>query len=155
MRMRIVLWLVVFTLCSLTVYANKKRVYKPIAVDGVVGINDGDTFRVNIKGYPALIGEKMPVRIAKIDCPELDDGNMKVRGLAQKAREYTKKRLLSAQKVELVNVRRGNYFRILADVLVDGKDLGQELLKKGLAVPYRGSKQERKKRWMKKVQKKR
>jgi endonuclease YncB( thermonuclease family) len=37
-------------------------------------------------------------------------------------------------------MQRGKYFRIVADVYVDGSDLGQELIEKGLAKPYHGEK---------------
>ncbi|MFT6578378.1 MAG: endonuclease YncB(thermonuclease family), partial [Zhongshania sp.] len=34
-------------------------------------IYDGDTFRVNIAGWPSVVGDSMPVRIKGIDTPEL------------------------------------------------------------------------------------
>ena len=34
-------------------------------------IYDGDTFRVNIAGWPSVVGESMPVRIKGVDTPEL------------------------------------------------------------------------------------
>jgi endonuclease YncB( thermonuclease family) len=37
-------------------------------------------------------------------------------------------------------MKRRKYFRIVADVFVDGQDLGQELTQKGLAKPYEGGK---------------
>jgi endonuclease YncB( thermonuclease family) len=35
-------------------------------------------------------------------------------------------------------MQRGKYFRIVADVFVDGSNLGQELIERGLAKPYDG-----------------
>ena len=52
--------------------------------------------------------------------------------------------LSQAGRIDLVDVGRGKYFRILADVVADGKDLSAILLEKGLAVRYKGG---RKKRW--------
>jgi micrococcal nuclease len=37
----------------------------------VTSIYDGDTFRANIEGFPAVIGESMSIRINAIDTPEL------------------------------------------------------------------------------------
>ena len=46
--------------------------------------------------------------------------------------------LIEGKIVELRNMRRDKYYRILAEVYVDGKSLAQHLLDKGLAVPYDG-----------------
>jgi len=40
----------------------------------------------------------------------------------------------------LRNIDRGKYFRIVADVYIDGKSLAQMLLTKGLAKVYDGGK---------------
>ena len=37
----------------------------------ITSIYDGDTFRANIKGFPAVIGEHMSIRINGIDIPSL------------------------------------------------------------------------------------
>jgi endonuclease YncB( thermonuclease family) len=44
----------------------------------------------------------------------------------------------SAKIITLHNIGRDKYFRINADVLVDGKSLGAELIKNKLALPYFG-----------------
>ena len=49
-------------------------------------------------------------------------------------------RLRAAKKIELRNMKRGKYFRIVADVYVDGMSLAQMLLEAGLAKPYDGRK---------------
>ena len=46
--------------------------------------------------------------------------------------------LREADKIELRDVKRGKYFRLLATVYVDGKSLGDGLVQKGLAVVYGG-----------------
>ena len=48
--------------------------------------------------------------------------------------------LKSAEHITLKNMERGKYFRIAADVLVDGEDLGNMLIEAGLAVRYDGGK---------------
>ena len=42
--------------------------------------------------------------------------------------------------MKLKNMKRGKYFRIIADVEVDGVDLGSLLIEEGLARPYSGGK---------------
>jgi micrococcal nuclease len=46
--------------------------------------------------------------------------------------------LTEAKQIELVDMRRDKYFRILAGIRADGQDLAQMLIKAGLAVPYDG-----------------
>ena len=50
--------------------------------------------------------------------------------------------LRSAKAIELRNIERGKYFRILADVYTDGKSLAEGLIKSGHARAYDGGKRE-------------
>ncbi len=113
--------------------------YGSVLVDKVTSIYDGDTFRVNINSWPEVIGRRVPVRIAGIDTPEMRGKCKEEKELARSAKAFTVLQLRSAKVIELRNVKRGKYFRILADVSVDGRDLGDALFQKGLAVKYNGS----------------
>lgn len=113
--------------------------YGSVLVDEVTSIYDGDTFRATIKDWPTIIGQRIPVRINGIDTPELRGKCQAEKDLARSAKEFTVLQLRSAKVIELRNVKRGKYFRILADVSVDGRDLGDALFQKGLAVKYNGS----------------
>lgn len=108
------------------------------AICDVVDVYDGDTFYCDIAGYPDIVGKRVSIRIRGIDTPEMRAESKKTRKRAQKAKEFTADALAGARKVELVNIERDKYFRILADVYVDDKNLGKLLLKKRLAVPYDG-----------------
>ena len=44
----------------------------------------------------------------------------------------------SGRKIELRNLQRDKYFRLLADVYVDNKSLGARLKRAGLARAYNG-----------------
>ena len=112
--------------------------YGTVTVSEVVAIYDGDTFTANIAGWPPLIGERVKVRVAGIDCPEMRDDRPEVKALARKAKQFTVARLRAAQTIELRDMRRGKYFRILADVYCDGESLAEALLAAGLAKPYEG-----------------
>jgi endonuclease YncB( thermonuclease family) len=104
----------------------------------VVSVYDGDTFKVDIDSFPEIIGDNMPIRICGIDTPEIRGTNGKIKALALKARDHLHKRLLSSQNVELRNIKRGKYFRIIADVYVEGVDIGNEMISLGYAKPYSG-----------------
>jgi len=59
---------------------------------------------------------------------------------ARIAKKVTVALLRGAKVIELKNMKRGKYFRIIADVYVDGENLASILIKKGLARPYDGGK---------------
>ena len=48
--------------------------------------------------------------------------------------------LRDAEQITLKNMERGKYFRIAADVYVDGESLGDMLIEAGMAVRYDGGK---------------
>jgi len=115
-----------------------------VVVSDVTSIYDGDTFRVNIDNYPAIIGVNMPVRVLGIDTPEIRGKCQSEKDKAKEARLFTVNQLTQAKRIELVNIQRGKYFRLLAVVLVDGVSLADNLIERGLAVEYDGG---RKKDW--------
>ncbi|MHC4159093.1 MAG: thermonuclease family protein [Planctomycetota bacterium] len=115
---------------------QRKSNYGDIVITKVTSVYDGDTFRVNIEDYPKIIGDDMPTRISGIDCPETRDENKEMRKLAERAKKFTEDRLKKAKVIKLKNMKRGRYFWIVADVEVDGKDLGKMLIKEGLAERY-------------------
>jgi endonuclease YncB( thermonuclease family) len=98
---------------------------------------DGDTITVSIPGYPDIIGKHINVRVNGIDTPELK-GDTKE--LARNAKRFVEHYCKNAQTLELRSMKRDKYFRILADIYVDGVNLGDLLLKNGLAKPYNGGK---------------
>ncbi len=48
--------------------------------------------------------------------------------------------LKNAEQITLKNMERGKYFRIAADVIVDGENLADQLIDVGVAVKYDGGK---------------
>jgi len=114
-----------------------------IIVESLTRVYDGDTIYVNIKDWHPVVGRNMPVRIAHIDTPEIRGKCAQEVVLAIKARQHLKKLAANAKKIELFNVKRDMYFRLLADVSIDGVDLGRDLLSKGMAVPYEGGTKEK------------
>lgn len=118
--------------------AISNKTYGSAVVTEVTSIYDGDTFRANLKGYPAIIGERIGIRINGIDTPEMHGQCQKEKTLARRAKELTVTQLRGAKKIELRNMKRGKYFRIVADVYVDGRNLGRTLIDNALAVEYDG-----------------
>lgn len=127
-----------FVAVSLHGEALSSKKYGDVLVSEVTSIYDGDTFRVNIREYPELIGNRIAVRVNDIDTPEMRGGCEQEKALAKRAKQFTVQRLREAGKIELRNMKRGKYFRIVADVYVDGRNLGSMLIEEGLAVPYDG-----------------
>ena len=112
--------------------------YGNITIDKVTQVYDGDSFKVNISSWPAIIGKEMIIRVKGIDAPEIAGKCEKENLLAQLARQHTANLIEKSFRVELKNMQRDQYFRILADVYVDRVHLGNSLLSKNLAVPYSG-----------------
>ncbi len=113
-----------------------------LKVSRVVSVYDGDTLRVDIDGYPDVIGKNMPIRIRGIDTPEIRGKCPEEKAMAKKARDFLRKKLAEAKEIELLDVDRGKYFRLVASVKVDGQSVGSLLLSKGLARPYDGGKKQ-------------
>lgn len=104
-----------------------------------VDAHDGDTITVNIEGLPDIFGKNTPVRIAHVDAPEIKSMRRCENKSAIKARDAINKILKDAKKIDLVDARRDKYFRVLANVRVNGKiDIGEFLLTNKLAYPYEG-----------------
>lgn len=101
-------------------------------------VHDGDTFIAEIIGVHPIIGKEISIRIKGIDTPEVTDKRRDIKELALRARDYVAHRLQQAQVIELFDIQRDKYFRILADVYVDGVNLAEELILEGLAKPYDG-----------------
>ncbi len=125
--------------------ANDNRVYNW----KVIRVLDGDTLEIANEFLPQEL--KLFVRIKGIDTPEkaprakCEQENI----LAQKASNYTKNSIEKAQKnrqkITFSEIKWDKYGgRIVAKVMIDKNDLGQELVRKELARIYNG---EKKKTW--------
>lgn len=101
---------------------------------------DGDTIRFNLPGYPPIAGKDIRVRVNGIDTPEIKGKCKKEKYEAQQARDMVADILKGAEKINLKNMKRGKYFRIAADVIVDGENLADVLIEAGMAIKYNGGK---------------
>lgn len=99
---------------------------------------DGDTVTFNIPNIHPLFGEKISVRVYGIDTPEIRTKNVCEKKKALLAKKLVERLLKDAKDIKLNNLKRGKYFRIVADIVADGKNVKDELIKNKLAVPYYG-----------------
>ncbi len=119
-------------------YSGQKN-YGDAVVSEVIRVYDGDTFTVDLKDYPDIIGKSIGIRIAGIDTPEIRSKTSRLKEKAYAARDFLRELLNKAEKIVLKNMRRGKYFRIVADVILNGNvNVAQELINKKLARPYDG-----------------
>jgi len=113
----------------------------------VTKIYDGDTITVEIPNLPPIFGHKLGVRINGIDTPEK---RPRKAGRTAKGLKCEKAKALEARQIvvdllgedvtiDLKNVKRGKFFRVVADVYTeDGKSIADELIKAGYAYEYHG-----------------
>ena len=101
---------------------------------------DGDTITFNLPTLHPIIGNNIPIRVNGIDTPEIRGKCEKETYDAEQARDMVSDILKDARKIVLKNLRRGKYFRIVADVYADGESLAEALVDSGMAVKYDGGK---------------
>ena len=101
---------------------------------------DGDTIRFDLPGYPPIAGDDIRVRVNGIDTPEIKGKCEKESYDAKQAKEMVTDILKDAERINLKNMQRGKYFRIAADVFVDGESLADMLIEAGMAIRYDGGK---------------
>ena len=97
---------------------------------------DGDTIWFDLPNFPPIIGKRISVNLNGVDTPELKGKCAAEKMLAGQAKMFVKNTLTTTKQIDLRNLQRGKYFRIVADVIMDGVYLKELLLKHGLAVKF-------------------
>ena len=103
---------------------------------------DGDTCTFTIPNVHPLLGEKIGVRLARIDAPEVRTKCKAEKKEGYKARDALNERLSHVKVFDLREVERGKYFRLVAEVIADGENMSDWMLESGLAPRYDGGKRE-------------
>ena len=114
--------------------------YGTVIVSKVISVYDGDTFRVDIDSLPPIVGKNIRIRLNGVDTPEIQGKCQYEKDLALIARDFVRNKLANAKEIKLTKLQRGKYFRVVADVYLDGVSLEQELLENKLAYKYTGGK---------------
>lgn len=106
--------------------------------------NDGDTIRITMPGLPPELSE-MLVRVAGVDTPEIKGKCEAEKTRAIQARDFVARSLKEARSVSFCNPKWGKYGkRVIAEVVLDGKNLAATLIEGGLGRAYDGG---RRKGW--------
>ena len=132
--------LLILTLCLWIFSVQAAPEYGTVTVSRVISVYDGDTFRVDIDSLPPIVGKNIPIRLNGVDTPEIQGKCQYEKDLALKARNFVRSKLANAKVIKLTNLQRGKYFRVVADVMIDGDSLERELLENELAYKYTGGK---------------
>lgn len=104
---------------------------------------DGDTVTVNLpNSIPNIFSYEIPVRVRHIDTAEIKGSTKCEREMAVLAKDLVSSLLKRAKKIDLEDVGRDLYFRLLAEIWVYDNvkiiPLSAYLLEQGYAVPYEG-----------------
>ena len=101
-------------------------------VSKVIEVIHGDKFIVNIAEPHELAGSNINVSLRDIDAPDATKSCPKQLELGIEVRDFVSQKLENASSIKLTNFRKTNT-KIIAHVIVDGIDLGDELIEKGYA----------------------
>lgn len=100
---------------------NNKEIL-PLNFEGkVVGIKDGDTFKI------MYLGEEKAIRLEHIDCPE------KNQPFGKKAKQFASDLCFGRTARVISKGKMDRYKRLIAEVYVDNICVNKELVKSGLA----------------------
>lgn len=130
-------------IASTLTFASKKdcihthRVFRCVEF---VSNYDGDTITVSIPGQHELFGRLVSVRLNGIDTPEKRTRNVCEKALSIIAQRYLRYRILKSKSgtIELRDIQRGKYFRVVAEVWVNGRNVNQDMIARNMAVAYSG-----------------
>ena len=120
-------WILVAAGIALMGFVRGDAVPSDYAVSEIVRVLSPAEFECRIAGYAYTGSVRFRVQVRDVVVnPQMP---------ADEAAEYLYERLKAADRVVLQQVQFRNYFRLRAAVSLDGKDLRQELLDLGLAMP--------------------
>lgn len=122
---------------------HKYHTYGNIVITDIVNVYDGDTVHVNIKDWPDIVGKNIGIRVIGIDAPEMHDTNPIIKAKAIESREFLKNLLSKSKKIELKNIGRDKYFRLLGELWTDDNNVADIMIKNGYAKEYYGGTKEK------------
>ena len=133
MAYRVILFIVILFSYGCSTYLQNKRCnHTDQSFRCVVYVSnyDGDTIKFNIPNVHSLIGKNISIRLNGVDTPELRTKDNCERKKALLAKALVEKELTNASVINLHNIKRGKYFRVLADIEYDSKSIKDELIRK-------------------------
>ena len=109
--------------CSTPPPKESSKLYPDVKVSRLLQILDGDTFACDIDEHSAIAGKNISIRLRGINTPELRSKDPEERLSAIFEKQRLSDLLTNARVIELRNIDRDKYFRIGADVYIDGEPL--------------------------------
>jgi len=101
-------------------------------VSKVIEVTNGDKLIVDIAEPHELAGSNIKVQLKDIDAPDATKSCPAQIKLGTEVKDFVAQKLENASSIKLTNFRKTNT-KIIAQVVVDGIDLGDELVSKGYA----------------------
>ena len=102
---------------------ENSKLYPDVKVTRLLRVIDGDTFACDIDEHSAIAGKNISIRLKGINTPELRSRNEEERKSATIEKQRLSDLLNNARTIKLRNIDRDKYFRINADVYIDGEPL--------------------------------
>ena len=102
---------------------TQDKLYPDVKVSRLLRVIDGDTFACDIDEHSAIAGKNISIRLRGINTPELRSRNPEESKSANLEKQRLSDLLNNARIIELRNIYRDKYFRIDADVYIDGIDI--------------------------------
>jgi len=99
---------------------------------------DGDTVVFDLHDVPLYFGKHAHIRINGIDAPEIHSHNTCEKKAALNAKNRVDQLLKDAKTINLTDIGKEKYGRILANIIADGNNIGAILLQEKLAYVYNG-----------------
>jgi hypothetical protein len=117
---------VISLVCMFGLYcAQDTALYPDCTVTEVLRVHAADSFICRVAGRSILAKVRLRVQVRGVTSPADDT--------AGRGKEFTAAKLVGAKRIRLKNIEMRNYFRILADVDIDGAGLAAELVTNGIA----------------------
>lgn len=107
---------------------------------------DADTFTVNIPHLHPILGDKIKIILPDIKAPSLNSKNKCAKKIAKEGKSFAYNLLKKAKYIEIQQAKRARKFAIAGEIIVDGKNLKEILLKKNYII---SKKEFKKKNWCK------
>lgn len=118
-------WSVLLWVIGAAGFSCGAEVKSTYAVSEVLGVSSPVAFDCRLAGYPYGDNVRFHVRVrGVVRNPQVP---------VDEAAEYLRERLKNADQIVLKKIQFRNYFRVTADISVDGRDLEQELIAQHLA----------------------
>ena len=111
-----------------------EKTYGNALIAEVIAVDNVYTFRCDVKGWPDVIGSDITVRISGIAEPLIVAQEGKPNRFFQtQAKRFLTAYLSDSKTIDLKNIRRGQDFSIIADVIADSNSIADIMIENGLA----------------------